>query len=270
MHLPPPVSSKREPLLNLPGVVTLCILVLVGVHAFRSLVLSAMSDFELLFDWAVVPARWTVALDGSKLENILRQAGAGLAPREAAAREALARYILADGETKPWTSLTYALLHGSWPHVLLNSVWLAAFGTPVARRCGGARFLALAAAAGLGGALAHALLHPSSITPMIGASAAIAGLMAAAARFVFSRGELAPGAPSELHGRPRQGLGALLRNRSAAMFLAVWFATNLLFGLFATPLGILDSGIAWEAHIGGFVVGFLLFSAIDPQPARRS
>ena len=54
-----------------------------------------------------------------------------MAPEQALAPlQGLAHYVLADGEGRPWTSLTYAFLHGSWAHVLVNSVWLAAFGTP--------------------------------------------------------------------------------------------------------------------------------------------
>jgi membrane associated rhomboid family serine protease len=48
------------------------------------------------------------------------------------------------------------------------------------------------------------------------------------------------------------------------LFLGLWFATNLLFGVAAVPLGIVDTSIAWEAHIGGFLVGLLLFPLLDP------
>jgi membrane associated rhomboid family serine protease len=176
------------------------------------------------------------------------------------ARRALAQFILADPGAKPWTAVTYAALHGSWAHLLLNGVWLAAFGTPVARRCGGFGFAMLMLAAALGGAVTYAVVHPLSSAPMIGASGAVSGLMAAAARFVFAPRE-ADFAPAPA-GRPTQSLGELLRNRRAALFLAIWFGTNLLFGLVATPLGVTDASIAWEAHIGGFVVGLLLFPLI--------
>ena len=60
-----------------------------------------------------------------------------------------------------------------------------------------------------------------------------------------------------------KSIAELLRNRGAAVFLLVWFASNLLFGLAAAPLGITDASVAWEAHIGGFVVGLLLFPWLD-------
>jgi len=69
--------------------------------------------------------------------------------------------------------------------------------------------------------------------------------------------------PGLVHHAPAQSLGQMLANRRAALFLAVWFATNLVFGVLATPLGIVDASIAWEAHLGGFVVGLLLFPWFD-------
>ncbi|MFL5122279.1 MAG: rhomboid family intramembrane serine protease [Microvirga sp.] len=257
-----PAEPRREPIFNMPGIVTAAVVILVAIHALRAALLSAGADLELLLDFAVVPARWTAAFDPSRLEAILREAGAGFSPQEAGLREALARYVVGDG-AKPWTALTYAVLHGSWAHVLLNAVWLAAFGTPVARRCGAWRFLLLGAACAVAGAAAHVVTDPLSVAPMVGASAAISGWMAAAARFVFAPASPGSRRVGEAHERPRQNIVELLRNRGAAVFLLVWFASNLLFGLAAAPLGITDAAVAWEAHIGGFVVGLLLFPWLD-------
>jgi membrane associated rhomboid family serine protease len=255
-----PAAPAREPAFNLPGVILACIVALVLVHAVRSFVLAPEADLRLLIDFAVVPARWSLAWDASRANDILRDAGS---------LEPLARYLVEEGDPKPWTALTYALLHGSWSHVLLNSVWLAAFGSPVARRCGAARFGTIFAVAAIGGALAHALVHPSSVLPMIGASAGVSGLTAAAATFVFPN-DREPGvgfrATREAHERPRQSLGELLRNRSAATFLLAWFGSNFIFGFAAQPLGIVDSAVAWDAHIGGFLAGLLLFPRLDRGP----
>lgn len=249
----PPLS--REPAFNLPGVVTACLLALVAVHALRTWVLSEENDLSALVDFALIPARWTAAWDPSRSEDILRAAASGGASSENSARLAFARYLVAEPEAKPWTFLTYAALHGSWTHVVLNGVWLAAFGTPVARRNGAWRFLVLAAAATVAGAVAHLLLHPLSISPLIGASAAVSGLMAGATRFIFSPG-------SGGFQRP-QTLAELLRNRNAVLFLGVWFGINILSGIVAVPLGITDASIAWEAHISGFLAGLLLFPLLD-------
>ena len=268
-----PIAPTREPVFNLPAVILACVGALVLMHALRVWVLAPETSLQWLVELAVIPARWSAALDPFRVETILQEARAGLSGSQADAREALARYILGEADGKPWTALTYALLHGSWSHVLLNGVWLAAFGTPIARRCGVVRFMVIFLAATAGGAAVHAACNASSVIPMIGASAGVSGLTAAAATFVFARTQSQSfhiALRTEPHNRPRQSFGALLRNRSAAAFLAVWFGTNLVFGLLAEPLGMIDSGVAWEAHLGGFVTGLLLFPWLDGPGASRT
>lgn len=266
----PPRDAPREPIFNIPAVVVVTIGLLVLLHALRA-VLSDEADIRLLLELAFIPAQWTLAWDPGAAAEILAEAAGPDGDPEAGAGTALARYVLSQTELPYWTVLTYALLHGSWAHILLNGVWLAAFGTPVARRCGATRFLALGVASALGGAVAHLLSNPVSAMPVIGASAAVSGMMAAAARFVFSP---APGRvrPDEWQGQPAQprlSLLGVVKNSRAALFLGVWFATNLLFGIIASPLGITDASIAWEAHIGGFLVGLLIFPLVDRvQPFR--
>jgi membrane associated rhomboid family serine protease len=151
----------------------------------------------------------------------------------------------------------------------MNSLWLTAFGTPVARRVGPVRFAGLMAATALGGALAHALLHPYLTVPMIGASAAVSGMMACAAWFMFApRIWLLDGRPAEPHERPREPLPAMIRNRQVITFLVVWFGANYVSAILAGPLGVTDASIAWEAHVGGFLVGLVLFPLFDPVRPR--
>jgi membrane associated rhomboid family serine protease len=266
----PQPRSSREPIFNLPNVVLGCILLLLGIHAIRSLALSDLTNLELLLEWAVVPARWAVAYGGVRPEDVIG-ALERTSPDAAGALAPLAHHVLSHGG-KPWTGLTYALLHGSWTHVVLNTIWLAAFGTPVARRFGPWRFLALAAAAAFGGAVAFVVVNPLEVLPMVGASAAVSGMMAAAAWFMFSRPIWLPdGRPAEPHERARESLGGLVRNRNVTIFLLVWLATNYLSAVLAQPLGITDASIAWEAHVGGFLVGLVLFPLMDPHArgARR-
>jgi membrane associated rhomboid family serine protease len=268
--LPPQIPS-REPIFNIPAVVAAAVGVLVLVHALRS-VLSDAADVRLLLDLAFIPAQWSIAWNAAKAAEIMVAIGQDGADAEMATELAFASYLLGDGTLRYWTAVTYTLLHGSWAHVLLNSVWLAVFGTPVARRCGPIRFLALGLAAAVGGAAAHFLVDSMSVLPMIGASAAVSGLMGAATRFVFGRGagRLEPGEWGKQHARqPRLSLLEVITNSRAAMFLGVWFVTNLLFGLLATPLGVTDASIAWEAHIGGFVVGLLIFPLVDAADPIR-
>lgn len=261
----------REPIFNLPAVVTLSILGLVGIHVLR-LFLDEDADFKLIMDWAVIPARWSVVFGGVRVDEVIRSLREGASEEMLPSLTALARYVLGDGEGEgyPWTALTYALLHGSWAHVLINSVWLAAFGTPIARRCGAGRFFILSAASAIGGALLYAYMNPLQILPMIGASAAVSGLMAAASWFMFAPAAWLPsGRLSEVHEKPREALSGMIRNRQVLIFLGVWFAANYIFA-FTQPLGVTDASIAWEAHIGGFLVGLAIFPLLDPFPVGQS
>jgi membrane associated rhomboid family serine protease len=270
----PTPRSAREPIFNVPAVVLLSILVLVGIHALRAIVLSDLDDLGFVLNWAVVPARWAVAFGGVQPEEILTALSATTSDGEPSFQAELARYILAENDAKPWTGVTYAFLHGSWTHVFLNSVWLAAFGTPVARRCGAFRFAVLALTTALGGAIAHVLLHSYQPIPLVGASAAVSGMMAAAAWFMFAPSAwLLEGRLAEPHERPREALADLVRNHRVLIFLGVWLVSNFLFSILAQPLGLTDASIAWEAHVGGFLVGLLLFPTmdpLDPRPLRRS
>jgi membrane associated rhomboid family serine protease len=113
--------------------------------------------------------------------------------------------------------------------------------------------------------------HAGSLAPMIGASAGISGMMGAAARFVFEPG----GSLDMWHGDrahadmvPAAPLLVALRNPRVLSFVGVWFGFNLLFGLGSLSIaGAGNQSVAWEAHVGGFLAGLLLFSAFDP-PSR--
>ncbi len=257
----------REPILNLPTAVTLCLLALIGIHGVR-LLLSDETDLQLILDWAVIPVRWSVAYGGVQPNDVIRVLQEGASEEAHESLSALVQYILGDGEGRPWTALTYALLHGSWAHVLMNSVWLAAFGTPIARRCGAGRFFVLFALSAIGGALFYTYMNPMQVFPMIGASGAISGLMAAASWFMFAPATWHwEGRLTQPHERPRQPLAEMIRNRSVLIFLGIWFATNYLFA-FIQPFDMAGSSIAWEAHLGGFLVGLLVFPWLDPLPPK--
>ncbi|WP_262031115.1 rhomboid family intramembrane serine protease [Microvirga sp. Mcv34] len=259
----------REPILNLPTAISLSLAVLIGIHALR-LLLSEETDFTLIIDWAVIPARWSVAFGGVRIDEVMQALREGVPQDTISPLMALAQYVLAQEEGRPWTALTYAFLHGSWAHVLINSVWLAAFGTPIVRRIGATRFLILMAVSAVCGAVFYAFMNPMQVLPMIGASGAVSGLMAAASWFIFSppawhwEGRL-----TQPHERPRETLGHMVRNRQVLIFLGIWFAANYVFA-FVQPIGMMDASIAWEAHIGGFLAGLAIFPLLDPLPARPS
>lgn len=261
--------QSRVPVFNMPGIVTASIAVLIGIHVVRQ-VLPEMWDIQVLIDLAFIPARWSVALDPAKAQAVVRAAAEGLSdPALGAARQDFASALVSDPSAMPWTFVSYGLLHGSWMHVIFNVVWLAAFGSPVARRYGTWRYGVLALVGIVAGAAFHLLLDPLSAMPLIGASAGISALMAAAARFVFRpppayrpamAWQITPPPPLET-------IPQLLRNRTAVLFLVIWLGTNLLFGLIALPLGAGDGPIAWDAHLGGFLAGFFLLPFLEPRRA---
>lgn len=166
-----------------------------------------------------------------------------------------------------WTPLTYAFLHADWVHLGVNLIWMVSFGTPLARRFGALRFLGLSLFATLAGAGAHFALHAGDEGLMIGASGAVSGMMAATARFAF-----APGGPLAAMGRPprhdlpAEPLSRVLTRSRALGFVLIWFAANLLFGLAGDAVPGASGPIAWEAHVGGFLAGLLLFPILDPVP----
>ena len=69
---------------------------------------------------------------------------------------------------------------------------------------------------------------------------------------------------------PAPPLRAVFSNRNTLIFVGVWFAITIIFGVQGALLPGVEGAIAWQAHIGGFVAGFLLFGFIDPVPRQPS
>lgn len=267
----PPQAPAREPAFNVPTIIAVIIGLLLLIHGFRELA-PAADGFFWLYELAFVPARvsWWLQPDG--FMQRLMESVQGLSPDTAGGYLALGKLIQDAGTLAPWSFFTHALLHGSWSHVILNSVWLLAFGSPLANRFGTLRFSVFFLVCAIGGAAAHYLSGPMEVIPMIGASGAISGCMGASMRFAFNvRGGLF-GGPASVHLAHADSLVDTFRNRRSMMFAGAWFATNIVFGVLAGPLGISSSSIAWQAHIGGFMAGLLMFGLFDPQTrtARNS
>jgi membrane associated rhomboid family serine protease len=210
---------------------------LIGVHLARQLP-SPERDEWLVLSLAFIPARYTAL-------------GLGLP----------------GGWTARFTSfVTHAFVHADAAHLLINSAWLLAFGSIVARRVGAGRFLALLAFTGAAGAAAFWAGNPGLAVPVVGASGAVSGLTGAVMRFLFKaigtgNGHLLSENPAAI---PRAKLGEVFRDRRALMMLGVLVATNLLLGLGLGTL-ITPGGIAWEAHLGGLAAGLFLFQWFDRQ-----
>ena len=242
MHEPP----RRQRILNVPAVVVALVIALGLIHGFVVLALTAQQTTEVLLLFAFIPARY----DPAVLPDVVWPGG------EAA---------------DIWTFVTYALLHGDVSHLVFNAVWLLAFGSPVAQRFGPLRFMAFMAVTAATGAGVHLMTHFGELLPMIGASAAISGTMAAAIRFAFQRGGPLTSwrDRAEANRVPAAPLMTSLRDPRVLAFLAAWFGINLLFGLGSISIPGIEQAVAWQAHIGGFVAGLLSFAAFDPVPMSR-
>jgi membrane associated rhomboid family serine protease len=221
-------ETHREPAFNLPPVV----LALIGVCAF----LFVAGEYLL----------------SSRDYQVLLQYGA-FNPNRA--------YV---DPTALVTLVTYSLLHGSWPHLLVNMIWLAAFGSPLANRLGALRFLSFWVATSVAAALLYWAFHVAAPVLLVGASGAISGMMGAAARFGF-RIDRSRGKPA-FSGMPLP-ISVCLRSRAVVTFLSIWMLINLVTGLIPFAPGV-DDQIAWEAHIGGFLAGFLGISGFGRREGR--
>jgi membrane associated rhomboid family serine protease len=233
--------SERQPIFNAPGVIVA--------------VLGALVAVLLAVDpaWGLLPddtRAWLVVLLAFIPERLGEAADALPGGRLAAATQ----------------FVTHIFVHGDPIHLAINSAWLLAIGTPVARRLGAVRFLVFFLICGIGGAL---LFLPLNAAPMVGASGAISGIMGGALRFLF--GPLTDGSPEPLASKAGRAellsLRDTLTNRRILIGIAGWTLLNIVAALVAPT--ILDGrNIAWEAHLGGFFTGLLTFGLFDPGPPR--
>jgi len=228
----PPARPPRVPVFNLPPALLFSLCLLILIYAVQVLVLSDDAVGWLLFTFGFVPARYVIPLSQQGLELF-------------------------------WTPVTYSLLHGSAQHILFNAFWLMAFGAPVVRRIGTLRFLFFWILSAAASAALHAILNWGDVSLLIGASGVISGLMGAACRFAF---------PADRRPMPVAHLNArlsvvdALKSRTVVIFILLWLVGNALIAVGIPLVGDSDQEIAWDAHIGGFVFGFLLFSLFDRAP----
>jgi membrane associated rhomboid family serine protease len=233
--------SERQPIFNVPGVVVAVL------GAFLAVFLAADPTYGLLPDQT---RGWLLALLAFFPGRLGEDAG-----------------MYPGGQVAGLTQfVTHALAHADFVHLAVNSAWFLAFGTPVARRLGAVRFLAFFALCGIGGALLFLLLNGA---PMVGASGAISGLMAAAFRFLLV--PISEGGTEALAGEmsqpPRLSVAETLSDRRILIAIAAWGILNVLAAL-AAPYLFEGWNIAWEAHLGGFLTGLLTFGLFDPGPSR--
>ncbi|HVN28659.1 MAG TPA: rhomboid family intramembrane serine protease, partial [Candidatus Binataceae bacterium] len=180
-----------------------------------------------IYQYAMIPAHVTSALEGGR--ELARYT------HDAASTPALA------------TILTSMFLHGGLMHIAGNMLYLFIFGAAVEEAMGHVRFLLFYLLSGVAAALAMAAFMPHSTVPVIGASGAIAGVLGA--YFVLY---------------PRAKITTILPifvlmyfvEVPAILYLLLWFVAQLYAGLTENPE--VSGGVAWWAHVGGFLVGMVV------------
>jgi membrane associated rhomboid family serine protease len=142
--------------------------------------------------------------------------------------------------------VTSIFLHGGWLHLLGNMLFLYIFGDNVEGALGHIRYLIFYLACGLAASLTHLALNPSSPIPTVGASGAIAGVLGAYF-LLFPAARVVTLVPVFYF--------LQIVEIPAFIFLGFWFVLQFLSGSAALFASQTSGGVAWWAHIGGFVAG---------------
>lgn len=231
---------SNEPMFNVPAGVTVFVVAFVLVHLVRWFVDPDTSTWLLLAS-AFIPARY--------------------------AGEAM---FIPGGETATVTSfITHIFTHIDVMHLAINSAWMLAFGSVLARRNGFLPFVAFTLAGGCAGALGFLIMHQGEAVPVVGASGAIAAQMAAVLRILFPALDAGQGRLLRENPRfiPLMPLAQALTDRRVILATLAFIGINLLAfaGInLADPGGAQNAGgIAWEAHLGGYAFGLLCYGLFD-------
>jgi membrane associated rhomboid family serine protease len=210
------------------GILIVCVVVYVWQH----LILSNMGGLQAAYAFGLVPAVLT---------------GREMLPPEIAVVPAWA------------TVLTSMFMHGGFWHLAGNMLYLWIFGNNIEDSMGHGRFLAFYVLCGVAAVFAQVLPNPGSIIPMVGASGAISGVLGAY-MLLFPRARVLLGLPL--------GFVILQLGRFPAIWvLAAWFVMQLVMGSLSAPKvpGESEGGIAFGAHIGGFIAGLLLVAVFKKR-----
>ena len=200
----------------------------------------------LVFQFGMIPARFTVVLfnHGYVPWNLVSQLG---------------RYVPAMAAILP--VFTSMFLHGSWLHLIFNMWALWIFGDNVEDYLGHSLYLFVYLASGVAAALLHTLFNIGSTVPSVGASGAIAGVMGAYF-LLFPRARVLTLVPFFF---------VFFMWLPAWIVLGYWFVAQFLSGAatsIAPHSGSSSTGIAFWAHVGGFVAGMLLIKLLPSRPRR--
>lgn len=227
------IPSPRRP------VVTIALIAANVLAFFYELSLGSGALETFLLDWAIVPRDLTAAW-----------------------------HALLGGEVRPWAFvpiLSAMFLHGGWLHLGSNMLYLWIFGDNIEGRMGHVGFALFYLLAGTAASAAQVALDPTSMVPILGASGAIAGVLGA---------YLVLFPDARVLTLVFLGFFVTTLRLSALWLLGLWFVLQALQGASEVAAGAAGAGgVAWWAHVGGFVTGMivgLLLRGLGPRPPRRN
>jgi len=158
------------------------------------------------------------------------------------------------------TPVTAMFLHGGWMHVLGNLLYLYIFGDNVEDTLGHARFLLFYIACGVASFAVQIVFQPASAVPNVGASGAIAGVLGAYF-LLFPRARVVTLLPLFVI--------FTVVEIPAVVFLGLWFLMQFLSGAVSLGRAAATGGVAWWAHVGGFVAGVVFLKAFTFRARGR-
>lgn len=182
----------------------------------------------------------------------------GLVPDQVRLLEIDSIYEFRTNVVRPF--FTNMFLHGGWLHLISNMWILFIFGDNVEDRMGKGKYFLFYIACGLIASFTHFILHRNSPIPAIGASGAISGVMAAY-MFMFPKSTIVSIVPILVI--------PLLLPVPALLYIGLWFLGQLLSGTTSLMLSDAATGIAFWAHIGGFLGGVVLYKYFDSKRGRE-
>ena len=151
---------------------------------------------------------------------------------------------------------TSMFLHGGWLHLIGNMLYLWIFGNNIEDAMGHVRYLIFYLVCGVAASFSHILSDPQSLIPSIGASGAISGVLGAYL-LLYPRAKVLVLVPL--------GFFTQLMHIPASIALGLWFLLQLLSSAVTSGQG---GGVAWWAHIGGFIAGMLLVALFKKRNVR--
>ncbi|CAN5291020.1 rhomboid family intramembrane serine protease [soil metagenome] len=232
--------KDRNPTMRKPVVTVVLILVNVGVFILiqRPSADTPDGDLRFSYDYAAIPCEVVTGepLDVGEIEDTLQGDHSACDEDRRPAERRRSQEVFP--EKRVWLAVVASMfLHGGWLHLGGNMLFLWVFGNNIEDHLGPVRYIAFYLLGGLVAAFAHFAVDPGSTIPVVGASGAVAGVMGAYLVW-FPR---APVLTAFLF------ILIFVREIEAKWLLIFWFILQF----FTGP----DSGVAWAAHVGGFVFG---------------